>query len=405
MDSELRTTHCCNMNHSVSLASRLVGAILLIAGCCIGAGMLGLPVMTAAGGWIPSVWSLVAGWLFMTATGWILLEVALWFPLDTSVIQMAQQQLGRVGKWVSWGCWVFLLYALLVAYVLGTGAIVTEALAPWATLPAATGSLIFCGILALALVHGARACDLLNRLFMIGLFLGYLLLVMLGWQHVEPRYLATENWPMALRAVPVLVISFGFHNLMPTLVYYLKRHKKYLRIAILVGTSLPLLGYLAWEYVALGLVPAAAYAEGAREGLSVTQVMDRMIGRPELLFGANLFALSAVMTSFIGTALSMMDFVRESLRLSESNAHRWLVCAVVLVPSCAIAWSYPDIFLKALTYAGAYGAIVLFGIVPALMFLKGQPNHRRTSMDTLLSVVVLVISTAIIGLQTWSDLF
>jgi tyrosine-specific transport protein len=391
------------MNATFSMASRLIGAILLIAGCCIGAGMLGLPVVTAAGGWWPSVWSLVAGWLFMTATGWILLEVALWFPMDTSVIQMAHRQLGRAGQVVSWGCWVFLLYALMVAYVLGVGGILSEALAPWLSIAPFLGSLVFCALLAVALVHGARACDLMNRVLMIGLFIGYLMLVVLGWGHVEGRYLAFENWPMALRAVPVLVISFGFHNLMPTLVYYLQRHKTYLRLAILLGTSLPLLAYLAWEYVALGLVPASVYAEGAKEGLSVTQVMDRMLGRPELLFGANLFALSAVATSFIGTSLSMMDFVKESLRLRSTLAHRWMICGMVLIPACAIAWSYPDVFLRALTYAGAYGAIVLFGIVPALMFLKGGHGHPRSLWDIALSGFVLIVSAAIIGLQVWVD--
>jgi tyrosine-specific transport protein len=392
------------MPYTISSTSRLIGAILLIAGCCVGAGMLGLPVLTAAGGWTPSVWSLLSGWLFMTATGWILLEVALWFPTDTSVIQMAHRQLGQAGRWVSWGCWVFLLYALMIAYVLGTGAIVSEFASPWIDIPTTVGSLIFCGGLSLALVHGARACDLLNRLLMLGLFIGYLILVVLGWQQVEPRYLAHQNWPLALRALPILVISFGFHNLMPTLVYYLQRHRTLLRVAILAGTSIPLMAYLAWEYVALGLVPSAAYAEGVKEGLTVTQVMDRMLGRPELLFGANLFALSAVTTSFIGTSLSMMDFVKESLRMRSTLTHRWMICGIVLVPSCLIAWSYPDIFLRALTYAGAYGAIVLFGLIPALMYLKGHPNHQRAFNERLLSLVVIAGSLAIISVQAWFDL-
>ncbi len=41
-------THPINKNN-------LLGGILLIAGCCIGAGMLGLPVLSALAGFTPSL--------------------------------------------------------------------------------------------------------------------------------------------------------------------------------------------------------------------------------------------------------------------------------------------------------------------------------------------------------------
>ena len=48
--------------------SRLVGAVLLVAGTCIGAGMLGMPILTGAAGFVPSIAAFVGGWLFMVVS-------------------------------------------------------------------------------------------------------------------------------------------------------------------------------------------------------------------------------------------------------------------------------------------------------------------------------------------------
>lgn len=58
---------------------KLIGGILLIAGSCIGSGMLGMPVMSAEGGFFPSVVLFTLAWAFMTLSGFVLLEANLWF--------------------------------------------------------------------------------------------------------------------------------------------------------------------------------------------------------------------------------------------------------------------------------------------------------------------------------------
>lgn len=402
MDQAIEVDQRDTMRIVKERASRVLGSILLVAGCCVGVGMLGLPVVTAAAGFWPSTGALLGGWLFMIGSGWLLLEVALWFPNDTSVIEMARRQLGPLGAAVAWGCWMFLLYALMVAYVIGSGASIQELVSHWFNLPPFYGSAAFVGLLALTLVYGTRACDHLNRLFMIGLFAGYGLIIMLGVPHVSHQFLASAKWSVALGAFPVAVVSFGFHNLTPTLVYYLERHKGRLRMSIILGSLLPLLGYLVWQYVALGLVPASAYQDAITEGLSVTQVLARTLGQPKLLLAAQLFGFSAIVTSFIATALSMMDFLRDSMRIKANMKNRWLICSLVLMPCLAIAWAFPGIFLKALTYAGAYGAITLFGIMPALMLLKGSAEHRRSKYRWL-AILILISSIALLAVQVALD--
>ena len=76
----------------------ILGGVLLIAGCCIGAGMLALPVVTGIGGFIPSIILMVFIWLFMATTGMLLLEANLALGVNLSLISLAEKTLGKPGK-------------------------------------------------------------------------------------------------------------------------------------------------------------------------------------------------------------------------------------------------------------------------------------------------------------------
>ena len=86
---------------------RTLGAILLVAGCCIGAGMLGLPVLSAQAGFVPSMFFFIASWFFMLCTGLLLLEANLWFKEDINVVSLAGHTLGKIGKAVGWIVFLF----------------------------------------------------------------------------------------------------------------------------------------------------------------------------------------------------------------------------------------------------------------------------------------------------------
>lgn len=58
---------------------RLAGAIALIAGGTVGAGIIALPVRTVAAGFLPSTVALTACWAFMVVTASLLIELAQWY--------------------------------------------------------------------------------------------------------------------------------------------------------------------------------------------------------------------------------------------------------------------------------------------------------------------------------------
>lgn len=361
---------------SATKSGSLFGAILLITGCCIGAGMLGLPVISAVAGFKPSLLMFFLSWVFMTTTALLLLEVNLWFSDEVSIISMAGRTLGVAGKIVGWMCFIFLFYALGVAYIAGSGELIAmfiEEMTGLAT-PQWLGSLIISFIFGAFVYSGTFAVDLCNRVMMAGLVITYILLVVLGTPHVEVKNLQFQNWSAAALVLPVMIISFGFHNLIPSLTTYLKGDVRRLRLAILGGSCLALVVYLVWEWLILGLVPTGneGFERVVDEGNMATEILEKAVGALWVVNVAQYFAFFAIVTSFLGNSLSFVDFLSDGLKIKKDAVGKFWLCLMVIVPPFLLALAYPRIFLAALNYAGAFGAVILFGILPALMVWAGR---------------------------------
>src|SRR3972149_4119009 len=104
----------------------IFGGMLLIAGSCIGAGMLGLPIVTGLAGFYPSLVMIFLVWGFMTSTALLLVEVNGWFSGQVNYISMVGHSLGKIGRALCWILYLFLFYSLLMAYIVGSSGIVSS---------------------------------------------------------------------------------------------------------------------------------------------------------------------------------------------------------------------------------------------------------------------------------------
>lgn len=356
----------------------VLGTILLIGGSCIGAGMLGLPLSSAMTGFWPSTLMFILTCLFMVATGILLLETTLFFGGEVNLITMADRTLGSIAKKAVFVLFIFLFYSLMVAYSAGSGALFADfaeqitGSRPGEWLGGALFNLLF-GFLVFI---GTGAVDRVNRLFMAGLVIAYLALVYLGIQFVDTEKLKVSNWSNALFTLPVMVISFGYHNLVPSLSQYLGHDTRRVRLSILVGCLVPLFVYLLWDYLILGIIPAERFKEAAEGGRMVTHSLREAVGKASVVVIAEYFAFFAIVTSFIGVALSFVDFLSDAFQVKKSPLSRLIITLVALVPPYIFSLVYPKIFLMALDAAGGFGAVILFGIIPALMAWSGRYKKK-----------------------------
>ena len=393
-------------NTTTTSKGNLLGGILLIAGCCIGAGMLGLPVLSARAGFQPSLVMFLICWLFMICTGFLVLEVNLWYKDEISIITMAERTLGLTGKAIAWFVFLFLFYSLMVAYVAASGNLISEFLADYFQiyLPESLGSLAFCCLFGVLLYLGTGAVDWFNRILMIGLIVAYAGLIIVGYPHVKNDFLEYKNWNYATAVIPVVIVSFGFHNLIPSLTTYFRRDVKSLKWAIFIGSLIPFLVYVIWEWLILGIVPVSEFSEALNQGEIATEALKDATGATWIVDIAQAFAFFAIMTSFLSVALSFVDFLADGFKIEKTPAGKAILAFLVVIPPLICALVYPTIFLSALNAAGGFGTMILFGILPAMMVWKGRYSQKLGLQELVpggkgLLFSIILISVCVMLLQ------
>lgn len=388
------------------------GGVLLITGSCIGAGMLALPIVTGLGGFFPTLIVLLLLWLFMTSTAFLLLEVNLAKGYQYSLISLAQLTLGKVGKWIVILCFTFLFYCLSISYISVSGPILQSICSDLFGLQIArqAGGLFFTVVFGLVLMWGTKGVDYINRVLMVGLIVGYLGLVFLGAQYVEGKNLSHNAFLFAVIASPIIVVSFGFHNMVPTIIQYLKGDRRRVLWTIFLGSLGPLIVYIIWEIVMLGIIPIEKrelLVKAIKEGQAITALLYEVIGKSWVYLFAQIFALFAVITSFLAQSLSLIDFLADGLKSSKQGLSRVYLILLVLVPPLLFALSYPHIFIHALNMAGGLSAVILFGVIPTLMSWKirrENATYQLLPFGKAALLLILFFAITIFGLELSQEL-
>lgn len=389
--------------------NQLLGGVLLVAGTTIGAGMLALPIVTGIAGFIPSIALFIVYWLFMTFTAFLMLEVNLWMGEHANLITMARKTLGKGGAVCSWIVYLFLLYTLTTAYIAGSGPIFLDffqALIGY-PLPNWVGPIPLLTIFGYFVYKGTKSVDYINRILMIGLAMTYAIMTIFLLPHVNETLLDRMNWGSIWMAVSVVSTSFGFHIIIPTLTDYLKRDVEQLKRVIFIGSLIPLVVYCLWELLTLGVIPLQGeqgLVAGYAQGLDGATLLGSLLAASQLSLIARSFSIFAIVTSFLGVSISLSDFLADGLHIRKTPKGRLILYLLTFVPPLLFTLIDPRAFLHALEYAGAFGVVVLLGILPVLMVWSGRYiQHRESKFKApggkIALATALIISLLVIGLE------
>ncbi len=369
------------MTHPSSPAGSVVGGMLLIAGSCIGAGMLALPILTGLAGFFPAVCILAVAWAFMTFTGLLLVEVNGWFKGQVNLVSMAADALGEKGRLIAWFSYLFLFYSLLVAYTVVSGSIFSAILASvlgWTVSPS-VASIFFTLFFGVIIYLGTRPVDLLNRLLMIGLITAYLGMIGCGLFKIHPDYLLHAAPASMLLALPTLVVSFGFQNMIPSLVAYLGGDFRRMRLTILGGGGIIFVIYVVWIMLVLGVVEYPAILESYEQGAEATGALRSALGSSAVSHFAQGFAFFAIVTSFLAQGMTLTHFLADGFGTKPNRKNLLWFCSLAFLPPLVFALYYPNMFFKALNLAGGVFAMILFGILPVLMVWVGRYRRKHAT--------------------------
>jgi len=358
--------------------SKLIGGVLLIVGTSIGGGMLALPVSTAAAGMTNSVFFLIACWLVMTVGALLVLEVNLRLPTGSNMVSMAKATLGLPGQIIAWTTYLFLLYALLAAYISGGTDVFNSLLqAMHINLPSKVTSLIFTLVFSFIIYGGIRTVDYVNRGLMFGKLGIYLVLVVIIIPHIDIPKLSGGSLKAITGSIMILITSFGFATIVPSLRGYFNDDIRALRRVIILGSFIPLICYIIWNAVIMGVVErdgingllALMSSEHATSGL--TDAISLAVNSKWITGFFGFFTSICMLTAFLGVSLGLFDFLADGLNLRKNGSQGKCTLALTFIPPLALVLINPGIYLQALSYAGVCCVILLL-LLPAVMAWRGR---------------------------------
>ncbi|XP_055807754.1 uncharacterized protein LOC129876365 [Solanum dulcamara] len=425
----------CNLEEKIEVVQEksFWGAVGLIVGTAVGPGMLGLPAATVKSGPIPSTISLLLTWVYVISS--IILVAELSFAAmeedgvdEVSFTSLATKALGsKLGSFVAL-VYGSLTFALLVACVSGIGSIISQWF-PKINHVLANG--LFPSLVGIVLcLLPFKVIDVANRCLCITMLFSITALVVIGiivgrMSILDSFGFASWRFSSVLPAIPVAVLTMGFHVITPFICKIAGNTVHDARKAIIVGGTIPLVMVVSWNLIVLGLSGHNA------SSVSSDPISLLLSVNSSALPAVQGFAFSALATSLIGYAVSFpkqvvdtLDLIFSSsspspsrgvttrdevgnvgsaafrLRKNFGNAGKVsykgikndnasenrvdsgfkslqsLVIPFVLALPVLIGSFFPSTFSRALDFAGIYANCFLFGILPPVMTYIYQSRRK-----------------------------
>lgn len=393
------------MPQTVSRMKKL-GGVLLIAGTSIGAGMLGIPYAVAAVGFKTALILLFINWIIMLATALLMVEVNTRQPFGADLNTMAYATLGRFGQVVNWLAYLLLLYALTTAYIAMGGGLLDQYVFG-VSHSGGYGALLFTLILGAIIYFGTSAVDQLNKLFFALKALCFLGIIVVIVPYVQKSLLSEASMGIgyAWYAFPILITSFGFHIVIPTIRNYFKNDQVLKRVVV-VGACVPFVVYTVWVMVTLGVIPVLGnygfkylMTHGIDLGMAYHHLLNVRSASGFIIGFSNV----AVTTSFLGVTLALFHFNQDTYKFKKTTPFRLLNFAITYLPPLIFAVFFVNGFLAALGYASIFVCVLLI-ILPACMTWSLRCKEARNTLISKLYLLILMFTgTLIIVLQLCSS--
>ena len=152
------------------------GGILLVAGTCIGAGMIGVPVKTASSGLYITLLAFVGFWLISTWCGLMFVEISLAFKGEINFISMVKEILGNFHKKIAWIIYLLFMYSIMAGYTAGGAGMIQQWFKHILPMNIYLAIPVFLLPFIFIIYRGAKWIDLVNRFLTCGLIGSFILL-------------------------------------------------------------------------------------------------------------------------------------------------------------------------------------------------------------------------------------
>lgn len=388
--------------------SKLIGSILIIAGTAIGGGMLAMPIISSGVGFPLITLVMVLIWITMCYTAILLVETYKEHSYEDGLSTMTRRYLGKPGTIITGISMLTLMYALVSAYIAGGSDILRLNLKTWIDIDISSQSaaLIFTLLFGGIVGFGAKVVDIATKwIFLIKLgFLFLIIVIMFGYVKLDNLLFLPLERTLFFSSIPVIFTSFGFHIVVPSMVKYLNGDIKLLKKAFFYGSLLPLLVYIFWQISILGSIEPNTFMAIIQENKGLEGMIKAVSGVSSSVWmqvPINIFTAAAILTSFLGVALALFDYIKDLSKKQRFSKNRIWIFLITFIPPLLFALYYPKGFIIALSYA-AIAVVITSLFIPVIMYIKVKKtrNEPISILQKFIFVFIMLFGLSILAIQT-----
>lgn len=370
------------------MRNRLLGSTLIIAGTAVGAGMLAMPLTSAQMGFGLTFLLLCLLWILLTYTALLYAEVHQHSPIDAGLASLTEQYFGKFGRLFVNFILLFFMYAVLTAYITGSGellfALLPSSLSvdPYTTQKVV--SLAFALFFATLITLGTGASDITNRVAFILKISAFTLLIYLLLSKISITNLQAppQDNRLFFSALPVFFMTFGFHICTPTINEYLNGDYKKMCLACICGSTGIFIIYIIWQIATHGVLQQTQLVQilSQNSGLNgLIKAFEVTTGSKNLSELVRIFSILALITSYIGVSLGLSNAVKDLLAHFNLKRDNITISLITFLPPIIVGFTYPNLFLSAFAFAGLIFAFIgiLLPVSLAYCARKRYPEGKQ----------------------------
>lgn len=382
-----------------------IGSIMMVAGTCIGSGMIALPMVLVQLGLIPSLVLMLVIWAIMYYTSLVSLELNLQAGRGLSLGTLGRFFSGRIAELIGIVSIKLLSYALLAVFIYGGSSILKNLLN--SNIGLAQIETWYALIAVLLLLLPIKFVDYVNRLLFVGLLaVGAILVVgltsMITYTDlplVSTRYTDISIWGSI---IPVVFTSFGFQVIFHTLTNYCNKNVKVLKKAFLWGSFIPAIVYITWTFSVLIVVHHESplfYEQMILGNVEVGDLIQELSGIAKWQSVQLLvwwISLLAIVTSVLGVGVGLCESLNAMLATKvPHDLLRKITCSIItILPAYIVAILVPNAFIAVLGFAGMI-LVVIAILLPIYLLYKAKIVHYHYPE---LQIKSLIITSAVAGI-------
>ncbi len=357
----------------------------MLVGTIVGAGILGIPYVIAKAGFLYGLGLIVALGVVILFVNLFMGEVVLRTKKQHQLTGYAEKYLGKWGKRIMLFSMLISLYGALTAYLIGEGQTLFSIFKFGSPL---LYSLVFFIITSIIIYSGIKATGKAELYLILLLTLVVAAIGIFSFDKIQFSNFSAFNPAYLFLPYGVVLFAYLGAPAIPEMQEEIGKHKKLMKKAIVFGSIAPVVLYLIFTIIIVGVIGLPNF-ELLAPNERIATVALSMYSHPLLGLLANFLAVLAMFTSYLTIGMALFQMYHYDFSITKTTS-----LSLISLPLIIVLFDITSF----IAVVGATGAIAggLEGILIVLMYWKSKllgdrkPEYQLPKHKLIGTIIILV---------------